>query len=376
MSIESRKTSTGKTYYLARVKSGRQLVASKSFSTKREAEAWERDQRHRLQTGRPLPPKRSFTLGELVQMFLNARASGNPHTVDTDRHNISALPQPLLNRPLASIQADDIREHLRTQLRHKRPSTVAREKTTLSALFTYAAEQGLLHQPHPVRTMRKLPELSATVQRAISPKDVPTPARLAGALASVREKRADIADVLEFMSLTGIRWGEARALRSASLVEVPLPQLVVERSHSDRYAEKDPKSWRGSRALPLSPRALEIFTRHAVAKQPEDYVFTNQHGRQLSVGVVRKFPLGFERHALRHFAASTWLRLGTPVNEVAEYLGDDPRTVLSVYAHILGEGQRRAHAARLARAEVEEQSGDTWGTPGAIAESPAAQAVQ
>lgn len=375
MSIESRKTSAGKTYYLARVKSGRQLVASKSFSTKREAEAWERDQRYRLQTGRPLPPKRSFTLGELVQLFLDARASGNPHTVDTDRHNISALPQQLLNRPLASIQADDIREHLRGQLREKRPSTVAREKTTLSALFTYAAEQGLLHQPHPVQTMKKLPELGAIAQRAISPKDVPSPARLATALASIREKRPDIADVLEFMSLTGIRWGEARALRSASLVEVPLPQLVVERSHSDRYAEKDPKSWRGSRALPLSPRALEIFMRHAAAKEPEDYVFTNQQGRQLSVGVVRKFPLGFERHALRHFAASTWLRLGTPVNEVAEYLGDDPRTVLAVYAHILGEGQRRAHAARLAHAEAKDQSGDTWGTPGAIADGAAARTL-
>ena len=50
---------------------------------------------------------------------------------------------------------------------------------------------------------------------------------------------------------------------------------------------------------------------------------------------------------LRHFAASTWLRLGTPVHEVAEYLGDDPRTVLAVYAHVLGEGQRRDHAQRL-----------------------------
>jgi len=46
--------------------------------------------------------------------------------------------------------------------------------------------------------------------------------------------------------------------------------------------------------------------------------------------------------------ASTWLRLGTPVHEVAEYLGDDPRTVLKVYAYVLGEGQRRASVQRLA----------------------------
>lgn len=125
----------------------------------------------------------------------------------------------------------------------------------------------------------------------------------------------------------------------------------MDRSHSDRYAEKDPKSWRGTRSIPLSPRAVEIFRAHAAGKEATDYLFTNRHGMQLSVGVARKFPLGFRRHSLRHYAASTWLRLGTPVHEVAEYLGDDPRTVLAVYAHVLGEGQRLDFVQRLAAAE-------------------------
>ncbi|KDA05482.1 hypothetical protein DC31_16450 [Microbacterium sp. CH12i] len=60
--IETRTTKAGQTYYLVRVKSGRKLVASKSFDIKRDAEAWERNQKHLLETGRPLPPKRSFTL--------------------------------------------------------------------------------------------------------------------------------------------------------------------------------------------------------------------------------------------------------------------------------------------------------------------------
>lgn len=365
LGINTRKTKTGKTYYFVRVKYGREVIGTKAFPTRREAEAWERDLKHRAETGLPLPPKRSFTLQELVDDFLAARETGNPHTVDTDRNNIAALPKALLRRPLASIHSGDIRTHLIRELQLKKPSTVAREKTTLSALFTYAAELGLLHQPHPVRTMKKIPELGASAVRAISAKDVPTPARLAKVLASVRERRSDVADVFEFMSLTGIRWGEARALRIDALTEVPLPQLLVDRSHSDRYDEKETKTWRGTRTLPLSPRALEIFRQYADGKSTSEYLFTNQRGRQLSVGTVRKFPLGFERHNLRHYAASTWLRLGTPVNEVAEYLGDDPRTVLAVYAHILGEGQRRAHAQRLAHAEARERVGDTLGTPGA-----------
>lgn len=366
MSIEVRKTAEGATYYLVRLKVGRNFVGSKAFDTKREAAIWERDQRHRLETGKPLPPKKSFTFGALVEMFLEARSMGNAHTVDTDRNNINAVPKRLLTRPLASIQADDVRQHLLSQLRRgKAPSTVARARTTLSALFTYADEQGLLHQPHPVRTMKKIPELSSVVQRAISPKDVPDPERLAAKLDEIRGQRPDVADVFQFMSLTGIRWGEARALRAGSISRLPLPQLLVERSHSDNYDEKDPKSWRGERAVPLSPRALELFNAHAGTKAADDYLFTNKQGRQLSVGTVRKYPLGFARHALRHYAASTWLRLGTPVHEVAEYLGDEPRTVLAVYAHILGERQRREHAERLARAEAENAPGATWGQPDA-----------
>ncbi len=115
----------------------------------------------------------------------------------------------------------------------------------------------------------------------------------------------------------------------------------VERSFSDLYEEKDPKSWRGTGSIPLSPRAQSIFRPHALGKTPDDYLFTNRYGGQLAVGVVCKFLLGFHRLALRRYAASTWLRLGAAVHEVAQYLGDEARTVLTVYAQVLGEGQRR-----------------------------------
>lgn len=367
MSVEARTGKTGKTRYLARVRSGEVLVASKTFGRKSDAEAWEREQKHLLDTGRPLPPTRKFTLGQLVGMFLLARKRGNPHTVDTDRNNLAALPKSLLARPLTSIQASDIRDHLLAELRAgKAASTVARAKTTLSALFTYADDQGLLHQPHPVRTMKKIPELSIA-QRSISLSEIPPPERVAVALESLRERRSDVADVFEFMSLTGARWGEVRAIRVSWLGETPLPQLNVEHSHSDGYDEKGPKSWRGTRSIPLSPRAQTIFRAHAAGKSPNDYLFTNRYGSQLAVGVVRKFPLGFRRHALRHYAASTWLRLGTPVHEVAEYLGDEARTVLTVYAHVLGEGQRRDFVQRLAAAEgVARKSGHSTDTPPGI----------
>jgi integrase len=156
--------------------------------------------------------------------------------------------------------------------------------------------------------------------------------------------------------------GELRAARVFWVHEVPLTEITVHRSHSDNYDEKDPKSWRGTRrSVPLSPRARAIIAQHSLGKDPDDYLFTNSRGDQLAVGVIRKYPLGFRRHALRHFAASRWLQLGTPINEVAEYLGDDPRVVMAVYAHILGADQRREHLRRLAAAESTQSPGGHLG---------------
>ena len=76
------------------------------------------------------------------------------------------------------MQAGTSRKHLLAEVRGgKAPATVARAKTTLSALFAYADEQGFLHQPHPVRTMKKIPELSSVAQRAVSPNEIPSPRR-------------------------------------------------------------------------------------------------------------------------------------------------------------------------------------------------------
>lgn len=363
MSVETRRTKAGKPRYLARVKVGEVQVATKTFTRKSDAEAWEREQKHLLTTGRALPPTRAIALTELITRFQTARANGNPHTIDTDNNNLAALPRRLLVRPVSSIQSDEIREHLIAELRSgKSASTVARAKTTLSALFTYASEHQLLKQPHPVRTMKKIPELGTAAQRSLALSEIPTAMQVKAVIATLRDRRSDIADLFEFMSLTGIRWGEARAVRVSWLSEGALPQLDVTRSHSDRYEEKGPKSWRGTRSIPLSPRGVEIFRAQATGKGRGDYLFTNKGGGQLKVGVARKFPLGFRRHTLRHFAASTWLRLGTPINEVAEYLGDDPRTVLTTYAHVLGEGQRRDFANRLALAE---EAGKVISTRGA-----------
>jgi integrase len=54
-------------------------------------------------------------------------------------------------------------------------------------------------------------------------------------------------------------------------------------------------------------------------------------------------------HTLRHTSATLALTAGVPVHIVAARLGDDPKTVLSTYAHLLPQSDELA-AERVAAA--------------------------
>lgn len=110
--------------------------------------------------------------------------------------------------------------------------------------------------------------------------------------------------------------------------------------------------------VPPTDRARQLAREAAAGRRPEAYLFASPKGRQLRMNLYRRFTRWSTTaprkrpHMLRHYCASQWLRAGIPINQVAEWLGDDPRTVLKVYAHILGgqqtiEGLRRLNELAL-----------------------------
>ncbi len=140
----------------------------------------------------------------------------------------------------------------------------------------------------------------------------------------------------------------------AGLHTDPSPSLHVAKAQSDGHELKGPKSDRGYRTVPLTDRAFEIAQVMAQGKKPT-YLLTTKTGRQLRGNLFRRYTAwtttasGHTMHHLRHYAAPAWLRAGIPVNQVAEWLGDDPRTVLSTYAHVLEEQQNIEALNRLNR---------------------------
>lgn len=365
--IEKRSLRDGSARWKARIKSGGKVVAQQTFRLKGDAETWEREQTRALQLGTFLPPQKAKTpLGEVVVKFLAARMSQvSAHSQRTDRDNLSALPAKLRARPIGSVSEADVLGFLTNQLKIKERSTVLRLRTTLSALFTYAMREKYVAS-HPVRGVELLPGASQ------KPADEWfTAESLAVTLEAQRGFSAHYATITEWTSLTGLRWSETRALRVSDLHDVPFPAAWVRRAQSEGYDEKAPKTANGERAVPLTDEARAIAQEAAAGKRPDDYLFTSPRGRQLRTNLYRRFTRWSvtaprkRPHMLRHYCASQWLRAGIPINQVAEWLGDDPRTVLKVYAHVLGERQTIEGLRRL----NELASGPTQ-DPRAIPENP------
>ena len=116
-----------------------------------------------------------------------------------------------------------------------------------------------------------------------------------------------------------------------------------------------PKSKRSERTIALDDETVEALRHHrdtqllerdlaGLAYDDQDLVFCDEFGhavdpRRLSEAFTRHrkaagIPTG-SLHTLRHSAATLALVGGVPLHVVAARLGDDPKTVLSVYAHLL-----------------------------------------
>ena len=126
-----------------------------------------------------------------------------------------------------------------------------------------------------------------------------------------------------------------------------------------------PKSKRSERTIVIDAETVEALRRHRDAQRLErdlaadayedrDLVFADELGRpihpqQASVWFRKHrkaagIPTG-SLHVLRHTATTIALVSGVPLHVVAARLGDDPNTMLAVYAHLLPQSDAAAAEA-------------------------------
>lgn len=130
-----------------------------------------------------------------------------------------------------------------------------------------------------------------------------------------------------------------------------------------------PKSARSRRTVALDPVTVEMLRTHRATQVLErdfagpayvdrDLVFCDALGGPTSPArlsewfTARRKAAGIPTgtlHTLRHTAATLALTSGVPVHIVAARLGDDPKTILATYAHLLPQSDEMA-AERIAAA--------------------------
>jgi len=219
------------------------------------------------------------------------------------------------------------------------PSYQHQAYRTLKTFFRWAAEVGVLREDplrgFTMRTPKTLPdvltedELRAVLQAC--------PNTLEG----VRNRT-----LILVMADAGLRASEVLHL------------LIEDWRKSDRglfvrsgKGRKDRVAFIGA----TTTRALKTWIDHHPAPSSESFLFVDRRGRSLKsrhlVQVLHRLSAraGLPKHrqlhphALRHFAATSWLRNGTGLDEVRRLLGHESLSTTLRYSNLVGVDLQRAH---------------------------------
>lgn len=331
----------------ARLKSGRQYIAGKTFDSKREALAWLARERAAMAGG--IDPRAGrTTVRRLVPMWLEERKDTvSRKTFVAD----SALPR-LIPTALAALQVRSVsdREVMRALVTLTRQglaeASVRRFRASLSSFFAWAVRERMI-AINPVNGTR-VPKVGAPVVELHPFSEEQLEALWRAA--SARNQR--LADILLVAGWTGLRWSELRAIRIRDFVEVPMPLLVVQRAAPEGVEVKVTKSGHGRR-VPLADRVLPLVQEMARDRDGEDLLFVTDTRHRLHASAVKRtvawssISVGRRIHDLRHTAACLWLARGVDPATVQAWMGHASIATTNIYLHHLGTGADQAGLDRL-----------------------------
>lgn len=333
--------------YRAKLKSGRQFVASKTFDTKREATAWLTRERAALAGGVDIRAGRQ-RVRNLLKVWLEVRRTTvAKKTYRSDAALPRLAPTSLQALQVNAVSGRDVARAFETLLKSGlSESSVVRFRASLSAFFGWCVRE---------KFVLVNPVIGESVPRS-SKEQVEMQPWSEDELETVfhdwRKHDAHLAGVLLVMGWTGLRWGEARALTVDDLMEVPTPGLLVRRSAPEGVGTKSTKG-RRSRRVPVADRVLPIIRQLAESKQPGDLLLTSSRGARLhrtaSLRSVNWSSTGQGRrlHDLRHTAACMWLARGVDVTTVQAWMGHESIATTNRYVHFLGTAADLAGLERL-----------------------------
>jgi integrase len=335
--------------WFAVLKSGRAYVNGRTFSTRRDAQAWLARERAALAGG--IDPRAGrATVRTLLPIWLEERQ----HAVSAKTYKSDAALPRLVPTSLAVMQVRAVtdREVSRVLIALLRgglaESSVKRFRDSLSAFFAWTVRERMI-AVNPVAPTR--------VPKASAPRVEMYPfseAELEAFYRRAAEFNQRLADLLLIDGWTGLRWSELRAIRVRNFIQVPLPMLVVDRAQPEGVRVKTTKSDR-SRRVPIADRVLLLIRACAEGRDPDERLFLTESGHRLHATAFKRTlnwaqtAEGRRIHDLRHTAACLWLARGVDVVTVQAWMGHASVATTNLYLHHLGTAADKAGLDRLNR---------------------------
>lgn len=335
-----------------------------TFRTKREAEAFEDQERTDQRRGAWVDPRhQALTFGELADRWLEANPAKRGSSYARDESIVRVHLKPALGETaIGLVSKPDVQALVNEWSTRMKPRTVRRMYGVLRAVLAYAVDSDYLGRS-PCRGI-KLPEVGAIVRHVVDADEL---AALVAALGPDYGLMSVLGVVL------GLRWGEVAGVRVCDVDVLRRAVTVTEqvtRGRKGATVTGPPKSEAGRRTLALDDELVELLAAHmarrgltaadagahlfaAPAGGPLEY----SHWRHrvwlpacLEAGLGRmekRRYTGLQFHDLRRANATAMALDGVDEKTAQTRLGHtDIRLTLGLYAQATSEGDQRA-AERL-----------------------------
>lgn len=366
MSVQ-RTVRNGQVRYRARVKHHGREVATQSFERKRDAEAWEQEQRRKLRVGEWFDPRRGrVALDVVAEDWFESRASLKRNTRIADRVAWEQHIKPKFGRvPVASITSADVASWTgRLVANGCRPTTASRYLAAFRSLLAFAVQDG-----------RVAVNVAASVK-------APTAGRVRreGEFLTVDELdelaqacTGAYAPLVRVLGLSGLRWGELAGLQVGDRVHLPGPGLRLQRAvmassnRGDLFT--DTLKNKRSRTVPLVESLVPLVDDWSIDKDSDEWLFHAPRGGPLSESNWKRSVgwseatkvIGKPRlrvHDLRHTCASVWLGAGADPKVVQRILGHASAAMtMDLYGHLIDQNLWDA-AMRVGELMAPEEEGE------------------
>lgn len=342
---QKRISTTGKIRWIGRYRDHAGKAHSKSFDTRREAVAWEEEQRRALRRGEWIDPRsQTITLRTLVTEY---QSLASREGTRRDRGRLLADLGPLADMPLTRIRPSHV-EAWALALRDGRPwaggrplaaSTVRVKAGQLRTVMRRAVEDGLIASS-PAEVLRRF---DAGDQAEFY---LPT-----------EEEVARLYEHAEGWMLVALRLGAECGLRAGEVCGLRVGDVDFLRRVIRVRVQADPGRAGGVVALKSrdSRRDVPVSSSMALALSaeldgrgagPDDRLLLSERGLPLFSSRVSHLmadtrdAAGVDErvhfHSLRHLYASRLLAAGVPLPTVSRLLGhSNPAVTARVYAHHL-----------------------------------------